>query len=87
MSGLGVDSDSRAIASAIVEMAHALGLHVVAEGVEEEVQLEVLVEMGCDRAQGFLFSRPVPAPQLWDVLSPEDVPTSTSGRRTPMGRR
>jgi diguanylate cyclase (GGDEF)-like protein/PAS domain S-box-containing protein len=87
VSGLGVDSDSRAIASAIVEMAHALGLHVVAEGVEEEVQLEVLVELGCDRAQGFLFSHPVPAPQLWDLLCPEDGPTSTPGPRTPMGRR
>jgi diguanylate cyclase (GGDEF)-like protein/PAS domain S-box-containing protein len=87
VSGLGLDSDSRAIASAIVEMAHALGLQVVAEGVEEEVQVEVLVEMGCDRAQGFLFSRPVPAPELWDVLCPEDGPTSTPGSRTPMGRR
>jgi diguanylate cyclase (GGDEF)-like protein/PAS domain S-box-containing protein len=86
VSGLGTDPDSRAITSAIIELAHALGLEVVAEGVEEEVQLDVLVEMGCDRAQGFLFSRPVPAPELWDVLCPEE-PASTSGGRAPMGRR
>jgi diguanylate cyclase (GGDEF)-like protein/PAS domain S-box-containing protein len=70
VSGLGVDPDSRAVACAIVEMAHALGLEVVAEGVEEQVQLDVLVELGCDRAQGYLFSPPVPAPQLWDLLDP-----------------
>jgi diguanylate cyclase (GGDEF)-like protein/PAS domain S-box-containing protein len=66
--GLGSDPDSRSIASAIVELAHALGLEVVAEGVEEHQQLDVLVELGCDRAQGYLFGRPVPASQLWDVL-------------------
>jgi diguanylate cyclase (GGDEF)-like protein/PAS domain S-box-containing protein len=86
VAGLGTDPDSRAITSAIIEMGHALGLEVVAEGVEEEVQLEVLVELGCDRAQGFLFSRPVPAPELWDVLCPEE-PASTSPARTPMRRR
>jgi diguanylate cyclase (GGDEF)-like protein/PAS domain S-box-containing protein len=82
VSGLGVDPDSRAITSAIIELAHALGLEVVAEGVEEEVQLEVLVGLGCDRAQGFLFSHPVPAPDLWDALCPPEVPTqpATPGR-------
>ncbi|MCI3948416.1 MAG: hypothetical protein K0R11_350 [Acidimicrobiales bacterium] len=82
VSGLGVDPDSRAIASAIIELAHALGLDVVAEGVEEEVQLDVLVELGCDRAQGYLFSRPVPAPELWSVLcAPEEGPTPAPARR------
>jgi diguanylate cyclase (GGDEF)-like protein/PAS domain S-box-containing protein len=85
VNGLGTDPDSRAITSAIIELAHALGLEVVAEGVEQEVQLDVLVEMGCDRAQGFLFSRPVPAPALWDVLCPEE-PASTPGAAAPMGR-
>jgi diguanylate cyclase (GGDEF)-like protein/PAS domain S-box-containing protein len=86
VSGLGVDPDSRAITSAIIEMAHALGLEVVAEGVEEEVQLEVLVDLGCDRAQGFLFSHPVPAPELWEVLCPSDEGVSTLGPRAPMAR-
>jgi EAL domain-containing protein (putative c-di-GMP-specific phosphodiesterase class I) len=78
VAGLGTDPDSRAVTSAIIEMGHALGLEVVAEGVEEEVQLEVLVDLGCDRAQGFLFSRPVPAPELWDALCPEE-PASPRG--------
>jgi diguanylate cyclase (GGDEF)-like protein/PAS domain S-box-containing protein len=81
VAGLGTDPDSRAITSAIIEMGHALGLEVVAEGVEEEVQLEVLVDLGCDRAQGFLFSRPVPAPELWDVLCPEEPASGPSPRR------
>ena len=85
VSGLGVDPDSRAITSAIIELAHALGLDVVAEGVEQEVQLEVLVDMGCDRAQGFFFSRPVPAPDLWDRLCPDDT-ASTPARWAPMDR-
>ena len=86
VSGLGVDPDSRAITSAIIELAHALGLDVVAEGVEQETQLEVLVELGCDRAQGYLFSRPVPAPELWDALCPPDESGSTPSARNPTGR-
>jgi EAL domain-containing protein (putative c-di-GMP-specific phosphodiesterase class I) len=59
VSDLAVDPDDAAIARAIVSMAHALGLRVVAEGVENEAQLDLLRQMGCDEAQGFLFSRPL----------------------------
>ncbi len=48
----------------MINLAHALGLQVVAEGVETERQLEVLDRLGCDFAQGYLFSRPVPASEL-----------------------
>jgi EAL domain-containing protein (putative c-di-GMP-specific phosphodiesterase class I) len=41
-------------------MAHALGMQVVAEGVENTAQLEVLKHLQCDEVQGFLFSRPLP---------------------------
>ncbi len=58
------DNGGRAIVSAVVSLAHALGLEVVAEGVETEQQLDVLRELDCDYAQGFLFSRPVPAAEL-----------------------
>jgi EAL domain-containing protein (putative c-di-GMP-specific phosphodiesterase class I) len=50
--------------SAIIDLAHALGLAVVAEGVETEEQATVLREMGCDIGQGYLWSRPVPAVEL-----------------------
>ncbi len=56
------------IVSAVVKLAHALGLKVVAEGVETERQLDVLRSLGCDYAQGYLFSRPVPASVLADRL-------------------
>jgi diguanylate cyclase (GGDEF)-like protein/PAS domain S-box-containing protein len=69
VSGLGLDADSRAVVAAIVELAHALGLEVVAEGVEEQVQLQALVDLGCDRAQGFLFAHPAPPEALAELLS------------------
>ena len=64
MTGVGTDADADAIVAAIIEMAHRLGLAVVAEGVEDEVQRRRLVELGCDAAQGFLWSRPLPAGDL-----------------------
>ncbi len=51
--------DSRTLTSAIIAMAHALGMEVVAEGVEQPEQRQFLRERGCDMAQGFLFSAPV----------------------------
>jgi diguanylate cyclase (GGDEF)-like protein len=54
--------------SAVVAIAGSLGITTVAEGVETEAQLEQLHELGCDEGQGYLFSRPVPADQLLDVL-------------------
>ncbi len=58
------DGDGEEIAGAVIRLAHALGLEVVAEGVETTRQLEALRRLGCDYAQGFLFSRPVPASEL-----------------------
>ena len=58
--GLGTESEDSAIVAAVVGLGHALGLTVVAEGVETELQLAELVALGCDRAQGFYFSRPQP---------------------------
>jgi len=61
---LGMRSGGDEIVSAVIQLAHALGLEVVAEGVETEQQLDVLRSLDCDFAQGFLFSRPVPAAEL-----------------------
>ena len=63
------DSNDRAIVSAIIRMAQALGMQTTAEGVETAAQLEFLREQGCDEAQGYLFSRPLPAPQIHALLS------------------
>lgn len=65
--GLGRDQGTEIVA-AVVNLAHALGLEVVAEGVETPRQLEALRELGCDFAQGYLFSRPVPPVELrWEL--------------------
>jgi len=61
--GLGRDADSEAIVAAIIAMAHALGKSVTAEGIETAEQWSLLCKLGCDRAQGFTFSRPLPAAQ------------------------
>ena len=53
--------DDAAIVAAIVAMAGALGLRVVAEGVESDEQLDYLRGLGCQYIQGYLFSRPLPA--------------------------
>ena len=58
------DNDDAAICSAIIAMAHSLGLNVVAEGVETQAQLDYLHNEGCDHIQGFLISRPLPAQDL-----------------------
>lgn len=62
-------ADDAAITSAIIAMAHSLKLEVVAEGVETEAQLEFLRARGCEYVQGYLISRPVPAPDFRALLS------------------
>ncbi len=59
VSGLDRDSRDTAIVRATIELAHGLGLTVVAVGVETRAQLETLAQLGCDHAQGYLFSAPV----------------------------
>ncbi|MFB2833331.1 EAL domain-containing protein, partial [Floridanema evergladense] len=54
------NSKKQAITKAIIDMAHQLGLKVIAEGVETEGELQFLRQNGCDEMQGYLFSRPVP---------------------------
>ena len=56
--------DAAIVAKAIIDLGHNLGLAVVAEGVEKEIQLKMLAEYGCDMAQGFYFFRPMDAGRI-----------------------
>jgi diguanylate cyclase (GGDEF)-like protein/PAS domain S-box-containing protein len=67
--GLGEGTEDAAITRAIIAMAHSLGLKVVAEGVENQQQLDFLRTHGCDEVQGYLISRPIEAGALAGVLS------------------
>ena len=58
---LGESEDARVVASAIVNLAHALRLEVVAEGVETAQQRDILLALGCDKFQGYLFAKPMTA--------------------------
>ncbi|WP_406815835.1 putative bifunctional diguanylate cyclase/phosphodiesterase [Mycobacterium sp. M23085] len=71
---LATSADDRAIVRAIVGLAQALGLDVVAEGVESECAARVLLDEGCSRAQGFLFCQPIPAEQAQRLLAAGSVP-------------
>jgi EAL domain-containing protein (putative c-di-GMP-specific phosphodiesterase class I) len=62
------DANDAAICAAAIAMAHSLGLSVVAEGVDTEAQLEHLRGLGCDLAQGYHFSRPLPVEELHSYL-------------------
>lgn len=62
------DPDDKAIVSAIISMASSLGMQTIAEGVETQGQLEFLRAHGCVEAQGYLYSRPLPAAQFFSYL-------------------
>ncbi|RDH81484.1 MAG: response regulator receiver protein [endosymbiont of Galathealinum brachiosum] len=63
-----VDHEDAALVKAIISMAHGLGMDVIAEGVEVQEQLEFLGANACDTIQGYLFSRPLPAKEMEDLL-------------------
>ena len=64
VANLSDDHDSRAIALAIVSMAHSLRLTVTAEGIEHESQARILTDMRCNDGQGYLYARPMPADRI-----------------------
>jgi predicted signal transduction protein with EAL and GGDEF domain len=74
-----VESDA-VIVRSIVDLAHNLSVKVVAEGVEDEETMNMLIDYGCDQAQGYHFARPMPGPELADWLqtSPHGLPRRLS---------
>ncbi|HSW03089.1 putative bifunctional diguanylate cyclase/phosphodiesterase [Aquabacterium sp.] len=72
---IGRNADTSAIIRAIIAMAQSLGVATVAEGVENDEQLQFLATLKCDRVQGFLFARPMPASQVVALLgAPAQAP-------------
>ena len=63
------DADDRTLAATIIALGHGLGLSVVAEGVETAEQRQILLDQGCDLAQGYYFGRPMPAEQFADWVN------------------
>ena len=67
---IGIDSDAEdvAIVTAIINLAHSLGLETIADGVERKEQLDTLRELGCETGQGFYFARPRPSEAIAELL-------------------
>jgi diguanylate cyclase (GGDEF)-like protein len=87
---LGTNEEDEAIVRSTIELAHSLGIVVVAEGVESEETLERLTALGCDMAQGYSLSRPLPADELTPWLEapiPRRVPKRGGHRKPKMTGR
>ena len=74
VSRLGADPADSAIVAAVMALGHALGLAVIAEGVETREQLQILADLGCDSAQGYLFAKPIPPSELSAFAAAGRVP-------------
>jgi diguanylate cyclase len=74
VAGIGSDREPSAIVQAVIDMASALGIDAVAEGVETSLQADTLYRMGCRYAQGFHFARPAPAEAIGVLLTRKPSP-------------
>jgi diguanylate cyclase (GGDEF)-like protein/PAS domain S-box-containing protein len=91
VAGLGDDAKRSAIVQAVIDMAGALDIEVVGEGVETGTQAGLLLDLGCKYAQGFHFARPLPAKEIEGILTGDrgappklSAPVqATGGRRSP----
>ena len=80
VAGIGHNREDEAIVDMILSLASALDLHVVAEGVETADQLAHLQRLGCALVQGYYFSRPMPAEQIWNYLGEPPARVAVPGR-------
>ena len=71
---------TRGVIQAVIELAHALDLNVVAEGIETEGQRELLADLGCDEMQGYFISRPLPEERLIGLLKNLDLNFTENGQ-------
>ncbi|HEX5962380.1 MAG TPA: EAL domain-containing protein [Gemmatimonadales bacterium] len=78
---IAIHPDDAAITTAIIAMGHALGLRVIAEGVETEAHLGLLQKQGCDEVQGYLVGRPVPADRFEEHLARKRGSAGNGSRR------
>ena len=78
------DPGAAAIVRTTIDLAHSLGLTMVAEGVETEAALAELARLGCDLAQGYHISKPLPADQLTSWLQTGSQPEPTPSDVTPV---
>ncbi|PWR12934.1 GGDEF-domain containing protein [Micromonospora acroterricola] len=85
--GMADDADDAAIVRSMIELAGALGLRVVAEGVEDERTWRMLHAAGCDAAQGWFYARPMPAEELVTWLARYRPVRPTGGPEPDAGRR
>ena len=78
---LGVDVHAGALLKSIVALADALQLGVIVEGVETQAQVEILIGLGCEVAQGFHFARPGPSSVISELLVRNAAPTRAAPKR------
>jgi diguanylate cyclase (GGDEF)-like protein/PAS domain S-box-containing protein len=84
--GATTDPDDASIVTAVIAVAHSLGLRVVALGVETEAQVALLRSLGCDEVQGYLWSPPVPPEKCERMLAEGVLPAASFPPRTRRGR-
>jgi diguanylate cyclase len=82
---LDISNDARTVVDAVVKLGLALGLKVVAEGVETEVQRDILRQLGCNELQGFLFAKPMAAKRLFLWAMSDDGPAHIDFRQSLFG--
>jgi len=78
--GATTDADDASIVTAVIAVAHSLGLRVVAQGVETEAQVALLRSLACDEVQGYLWSPPVPAAECERILVQGTLPAPAAAR-------
>src|SRR5690606_14613980 len=80
--GMQADPDDAAVVGSIIDLARALGLRVVAEGVEDDTTRRMLIAGGCEVAQGWYYARPMPADDLVAWLSRYRLASQTPPQRS-----